>query len=80
MGGRTRWGFGYDRSPLCPTAFTNPFTAPAHSTLPSTNPFQSNGLVPGKHPQVPELSGALPPHKVVSLSWPLGILCSQSQT
>ncbi|XP_039705519.1 arf-GAP domain and FG repeat-containing protein 2 isoform X3 [Pteropus medius] len=31
-----------------PTAFTNPFTAPAaHPQLPSTNPFQPKGLVTG---------------------------------
>ncbi|XP_005328511.2 arf-GAP domain and FG repeat-containing protein 2 isoform X1 [Ictidomys tridecemlineatus] len=28
-------------------AFTNPFTAPAQLQLPSTNPFQPNGLAPG---------------------------------
>ncbi|KAK2117208.1 Arf-GAP domain and FG repeat-containing protein 2 [Saguinus oedipus] len=32
-------------------AFTNPFAAPAtQPPLPSTNPFQPNGLAPGKPP------------------------------
>ncbi|XP_049645252.1 arf-GAP domain and FG repeat-containing protein 2 isoform X1 [Suncus etruscus] len=40
-------GSGGSSAGLAFGAFTNPFTAPAHSTLPSTNPFQPNGLVPG---------------------------------
>lgn len=32
-------------------AFTNPFTTPAQPQLPSTNPFQPNGLASGKFPE-----------------------------
>eukprot|EP00073_Rattus_norvegicus_P039504 XP_008767330.1 PREDICTED: arf-GAP domain and FG repeat-containing protein 2-like [Rattus norvegicus] len=42
VGGSTGLPFG---------AFTNPFTTPAQPQLPSTNPFQPNGIASGKSPE-----------------------------
>ncbi|XP_005250363.1 arf-GAP domain and FG repeat-containing protein 2 isoform X1 [Homo sapiens] len=79
----TMGGGGGSSTGLAFGAFTNPFTAPAaQSPLPSTNPFQPNGLAPGPgfgmSSAGPGFPQAVPPTGAFASSFPAPLFPPQT--